>query len=659
MMKFFLPKIKTNGGSSLRWLQWVAVLIAVGLFAALSLLLTPLVPVSEGRPHEWGLRPRAALIWINGIAALLAIVIAPYLLHAFERMQRRAEQQYSELNTLHAIDRAINQQFTLDAVLEVAIKEATRAVDAEIGALYLWGEGRGTRVEQRALYGISPAMQAVLGGLLDERARALAEASGAARRPGDLDRTWQTDRLNSSLKLRNLIAVPVQYQDRPLGLFLLGNRSGALAPGAGFSDEDERLLAAIAGTVGVAAQNARFVQESRRRGEMLRALVAHTGEAIAASSDARTLMRLFAGAAARILGCPRVAVYGHDEPNNLFVPLAATDGRTGQGESALSLFESQPLPAQFVLMGLRADGIPDSEPHRYANVQAALLLTPGAGDLLAGPGVVFVLCARDRRPLGLLCLADLPPGEEVAEFAQALAAQAAVTLENARLFSELNRLYEREKHIAGELQNNLLPAVPTHAGEFEFAWQYQAALDEAKIGGDFLDYFPLDRERIGFVMADVSGKGLKAAMQTATVKYTLRAFAHDMPDEPGRVLAHVNDVLCSAANPMEGFITLFYGVLNTRTGALSYASAGHEPPLLRRAADGAVVTLSGCDGMVLGCVPALPYGERALTLAPGDFLLLYTDGVTESRAATDGDFLGTEGLQRVLPPSGVPAPDVI
>ena len=253
--------------------------------------------------------------------------------------------------------------------------------------------------------------------------------------------------------------------------------------GRGSREEDERLLADIASTVTVAVQNARFVRETRRRGEMLRALVAHTGEAIAASSDASGLMQLFVQAAARILGCPRVAVYSHDPENNLFVPLAAIDQRTDQGEAGLDRFQSQMLPAQFVLLGLRADGKPDAEAHVYAQTQAALLLTPGSGDFLGGPGVVFVLCARDRRVLGLLCLGDVPPGQEVAEFAQALAAQAAVTLENAQLFSDLEISYRREKRIAGELQKNLLPAIPAQVGAFEFAHEYQAALEEAQVGG--------------------------------------------------------------------------------------------------------------------------------------------------------------------------------
>ena len=152
-------------------------------------------------------------------------------------------------------------------------------------------------------------------------------------------------------------------------------------------------------------------------------------------------MQLFVQAAAHILGCPRVAVYSHEARRTTCSCRWRRPTRgPSRGSPWLPRFQSQMLPAQFVLLGLRAEGKPDAEPHVYAQTQAALLLTPGSGDFLAGPGVVFVLCAHDRRVLGLLCLGDVPAGQEVAEFAQALAAQAAVTLENAQLFSDLEVL---------------------------------------------------------------------------------------------------------------------------------------------------------------------------------------------------------------------------
>jgi len=196
------------------------------------------------------------------------------------------------------------------------------------------------------------------------------------------------------------------------------------------------------------------------------------------------------------------------------------------------------------------------------------------------------------------------------------------------------------------LQESLLPNVPARIGAFEVAHKYQAALDESVIGGDFFDLFPLGGDSLAVVMADVSGKGLKAAVQTAMLKYTLRGFAAEHPDAPGAVLARVNDVLSGPLSSHDGFVTLFYGVLDTRTGTLRYANAGHEAPLIR-AADGTVAALPESDGLALGAIAGVPYEDAAAVLAPGDLLLLFTDGLTEARAA-DRTFLNHEGVAAFL-----------
>ena len=166
--------------------------------------------------------------------------------------------------------------------------------------------------------------------------------------------------------------------------------------------------------------------------------------------------------------------------------------------------------------------------------------------------------------------------------------------------------------------------------------------------------FSLGEHEVGIVLADVSGKGLKAAVQTAMLKYTLRGFALEMPGSPGAVLARVNDVLCSPMSSHDGFVTVFYGVLNTKTAEIVYASAGHEPPLHRSALTGQAQPLPLTDGLALGCVPNVLYEECRLRLAPGDLLLLYTDGLTEARAA-GGSFLGLDGLAALLPAADVSA----
>ena len=132
------------------------------------------------------------------------------------------------------------------------------------------------------------------------------------------------------------------------------------------------------------------------------------------------------------------------------------------------------------------------------------------------------------------------------------------------------------------------------------------------------------------------------------LKYTLRGFAIETPDSPGAVLARVNDVLCSPMSSHDGFVTLFYCVLDTQNGEIIYASAGHEPPLHRQAGTDIAQTLPSCDGIALGCLPGVVYDECRLVLAPNDLLLLYTDGLTEARA-DNLNFLGIDGLAALLP----------
>jgi len=216
------------------------------------------------------------------------------------------------------------------------------------------------------------------------------------------------------------------------------------------------------------------------------------------------------------------------------------------------------------------------------------------------------------------------------------------------LFANLGAAYRRELRIAETLQQNLTSLIPPQADTFQFAHEYQAALSEAEIGGDFYDAFTLGDHQMGIVMADVSGKGLKAALQTAMVKYTLRAFAAQYPDAPSDVLERVNNVLSSNLGMLDGFVTLFYGVLDTQTGGFVYANAGHEAPFWGRRFEGDVIPLPSENGLPLGCLPSARYGAQTVQFAPGDLLALFTDGMTEARSP-NGDFLGSDGLRALVP----------
>lgn len=183
---------------------------------------------------------------------------------------------------------------------------------------------------------------------------------------------------------------------------------------------------------------------------------------------------------------------------------------------------------------------------------------------------------------------------------------------------------QQELDVARRMQQSILPKrFPTRANLQMFARMIPAK----EVGGDFYDYFWLSDTKVGVVIADVSGKGIPAALFMAVARTLLRAIAPTAAG-PGATLMLANDLL-ESDNDAAMFVTVFYGILDTRTGQLDYANGGHNPPYLV-APDGTVSILPGTGGMALGVIGNTWYAEHRIHLAPGSALLLYTDGITEA-----------------------------
>jgi serine phosphatase RsbU (regulator of sigma subunit) len=209
------------------------------------------------------------------------------------------------------------------------------------------------------------------------------------------------------------------------------------------------------------------------------------------------------------------------------------------------------------------------------------------------------------------------------------------------LLEEANHRMDAELAIARSLQSAMLPQrLPEHP-------QYtgQATMVPAReMGGDFYDFFPVGGNRVGLVIADVSGKGVPAAFFMAISRTILQGTAREH-GSPGACLAESNDLLCQQ-NPLDLFVTAFYGVLDLDSGELTYANAGHNPPILMRAG-GTVTNLPPTGGVAMGVMVGMSYAEHRVTLAAGDTLILYTDGITEAMDRDGHEF--TEGrLMRSL-----------
>jgi serine phosphatase RsbU (regulator of sigma subunit) len=198
---------------------------------------------------------------------------------------------------------------------------------------------------------------------------------------------------------------------------------------------------------------------------------------------------------------------------------------------------------------------------------------------------------------------------------------------------------EQELRTAQAIQHAFLPKdVPTLPG-----WQLMPYYQPAReVGGDFYDIFVFADGRLGLVIGDVSGKGVPAALVMATVHTMLRTAVQGML-APGEVLARVNDLL-AAEIPAGMFVTCFYALLDPGSGRLRYANAGHEPPYRQH---GGSVTELWATGMPLGLLPGSCYEEQEATLAPGESLLFYSDGLVEAHSP-GREMFGFPRLQKLL-----------
>lgn len=203
---------------------------------------------------------------------------------------------------------------------------------------------------------------------------------------------------------------------------------------------------------------------------------------------------------------------------------------------------------------------------------------------------------------------------------------------------------EQELRVARVVQETLLPKdLPELAG-----WQVAAYWQPAQaVSGDFYDFIALPDGNLGVVEADVTGKGVPAALVMAAARGILRVAAEQDPDSPGKVLAHVNDLLFPDIPPSM-FVTCLYGVLNPTTGRFVFANAGHNLPT-KRAAD-AVLELRA-TGMPLGLMPDMTYDEHETLLAPGEMILIYSDGLVEAHNP-QGEMFGFPRLRTLAGRAG-------
>jgi sigma-B regulation protein RsbU (phosphoserine phosphatase) len=319
----------------------------------------------------------------------------------------------------------------------------------------------------------------------------------------------------------------------------------------------------------------------------------------------------------------------------------------GQGIAGAVLRDGRPL---------RVDD-PAADPRFYSGVDRQTGVTTRG--LLAAPltsrhGTIGVIEVVNRRDGGNFTDDDLA-------FLEALAGSVAVAIENARMYAQLKQQFvalqegtrdreqllaiRRELDIARDIQQSFLPRIFPRRPDFDV---FAQMIPAREVGGDFYDFFLVDDTRLGVVVGDVSGKGVPAALFMAVSRSLLKSVAL-AGTPPAECLRRVNALLC-LDNSAELFVTVFYGVLDTRTGDLEYSNGGHNPPYVVRG-EGDVHPLEGTGGIVLGAFDDIHYRAKRAALRPGDGVFLYTDGVTEAMDA-EGNLFSDPRLQALLAQHG-------
>jgi phosphoserine phosphatase RsbU/P len=431
--------------------------------------------------------------------------------------------------------------------------------------------------------------------------------------------------------------------EAPGGELLFGDRRGAGGPRSAVTLDGEPLgwvsgganAAAVADVLGYLA--AREVERKTLANEVL-----HLYREV-------NLIYSFSEKLATTLELDKVARLTLDEARHL---IAATDGAVMLVDEAAGTL--RPVASFGEVYAADGGGA-------WAEGVFAAILASGQGEIVNdahadprhvdnGHAIASLICTPLRvkeRVTGLIAFSSAAPVSYAAadlKLLNTLALQTASALENARLFErtvqaarDRERLaaLHRELEVASQIQHAIVPnRFPPFPERREFA--IHASMSPAKaVGGDFFDFFLVDDDRLGFVIGDVSGKGVPSALFMAVCRTLIKATAH-AGASPEACLGQVNRVLASEG-VASMYVTVFYGVLNTRTGDLTYCNAGHNPPYVLRA-DGSVESLAQVGGMVVGLFDHATFEAGHLALGPGDGLFTYTDGVTEATDLAGEEF---------------------
>jgi len=463
--------------------------------------------------------------------------------------------------------------------------------------------------------------------------------------------------------LNALLLLPLMSHSELLGAFLI-TYDPAVSGAENEDGEDEHLaiIQGIAHQTATAIQNTRLL-DAKQEEAYVTAVLLQVAQTVVSNENLEDTLESIVHIMPILVGIDYCLIYlwndslkyyeaAHVYAGSARVEHALIGKRYGVGEfPVLDSVLEQEIPLHYYL----PSGIAPADWPEFARPRQAEKESPSIEN--AGLLAAFPLFIKGDRYGVMLAITreSARLTERRMEILSGIAQQTSLAIQNSRLQIEMmvRERMEREFQLAREIQQKFLPdRLPRIPG-----WEMDARWQTAReVGGDFYDIIELPDHRFGLVIADVSDKGMPAALYMTVSRTLIRATVKDF-NSPARVLETVNNLLLM--NSEDGMlVTVFYAILSPRTGKIIYANAGHNLPVILHAETGETELLEK-GGITLGALEQIHLTDHTTVLNPGDVLVMYTDGLTESNSP-DGRFFGEEGLCAVMKEQvGMPVNDTL
>jgi phosphoserine phosphatase RsbU/P len=527
------------------------------------------------------------------------------------------------LATLAEIGEEVNASLNLDEVLARSAALIKRHIDYEIFGVLMF-DGDGSYLRHRFSIGYPPDLAANLRIPLGQGISGTAAATGHPLRVGD---TTQDPRyIHAVDDVRSELAVPLILRGKCIGVLDIQSQHPEY-----FTREQQNILTLLASRLAVAIENARLFERVRAQADTL-LLLNEVGRETSSILDVEELLRRAAEQTKRVIDYQILSIMLYDEEQKVF--RHRIDVKHGQR-------------AQGKLRAAASEGIVGAA----ATLRQPVLVPDVTADpryIMANPETrseLAIPMMHKGRVIGVLDLESPQLNYFTDDHVQTLtilAANFAVSLENARLYEQVARdeaRLDRDLQAAKRIQGALLRSVPSEDYGLDMAARYLSARE---LGGDLYEFLRYGPQQLGVALGDVSGKGTAAALYGAVAIGIMRSLAPQKL-QPSEMLRQMNQIV--GERRIEGrFMTACFATWQKGRSKLRVANAGQSQPLLYKDGQCGKVELTGFP---LGIFEDVTYDEWGVTVEPGDILVFHSDGIAET-ANSEGQFFGTERLRKII-----------